>query len=278
MADRRPAMPGRIIAALRTLVRRRAAAMAGRSRRIVTALPAKMELLAAVWIMVVTALAGAKIALAPVPPANLAEFAGPFLVYALIALAPVMAWRLASRAYPENAPVRRLDFHLSALGRWTPVEPHAARTRPEFGPFGLMACLLVGLLLNVPLRSLEFFLAVPAVLDSAPGWTRTVFLIMAGDVIAMSFLYVTCFVMALRGVALFPRMLLATWMIDIMMQLTMASAIAARPDLPPEVAPAMQELLRGNLLKVLVSMGVWLPYLVLSDRINLTYRYRIRSG
>ena len=266
------------MAALGRLVRRRAAEMAGRSRRIVTALPAKMEMLAAGWIVAMTALAGAKIALAPVPPATPTGFAGPFLVYALIALAPVMAWRLASRAYPENAPVRRLDFHLSALGRWTPVEPHAARTRPEFGPFGLMACLLVGLLLNVPLRSLEFFLAVPAVSGNAPGWTHTIFLVMAGDVIAMSFLYVTCFVMALRGVALFPRMLLATWMVDIVMQLAMASTIAAQPDLPPDVAPAVQELLRGNLLKVLVSMGVWLPYLMLSDRINLTYRLRIRMS
>ena len=33
-------------------------------------------------------------------------------------------------------------------------------------------------------------------------------------------------------------------------------------------------LLNGNVHKVLISMLVWLPYLLLSERINITYRQR----
>jgi hypothetical protein len=34
-------------------------------------------------------------------------------------------------------------------------------------------------------------------------------------------------------------------------------------------------MLEGNLKKVLISAAIWLPYLILSDRVNVTYRQRI---
>jgi hypothetical protein len=34
-------------------------------------------------------------------------------------------------------------------------------------------------------------------------------------------------------------------------------------------------MLTGNVKKVLISMALWLPYLLLSTRVNVTYRHRV---
>jgi hypothetical protein len=41
------------------------------------------------------------------------------------------------------------------------------------------------------------------------------------------------------------------------------------------VASALHTLLEGNVKKVLISMALWLPYLLLSTRVNVTYRHRV---
>jgi hypothetical protein len=45
--------------------------------------------------------------------------------------------------------------------------------------------------------------------------------------------------------------------------------------LPGDVAAALQTLLTGNVKKVLISVCLWLPYLLLSTRVNVTYRQRV---
>lgn len=35
-------------------------------------------------------------------------------------------------------------------------------------------------------------------------------------------------------------------------------------------------LIQGNIQKVLLSIAVWPPYLILSERVNLTFRRRLR--
>ena len=40
---------------------------------------------------------------------------------------------------------------------------------------------------------------------------------------------------------------------------------------------ALGSLLSGNVTKVLISAAIWLPYLILSERVNLTYRLRLPS-
>jgi hypothetical protein len=52
--------------------------------------------------------------------------------------------------------------------------------------------------------------------------------------------------------------------------------MAATPDLPIEVAQALQPFVTGNLQKVLISVTLWLPYLLVSRRVNLTFRHRVR--
>ena len=109
----------------------------------------------------------------------------------------------------------------------------------------------------------------------APRWGYLLFGLMAADVIVMSFFYMVCFVMALRTIPLFPRMLLFAWILDIAMQLLIAKTIMATPGVPAQVTAPLHGLLEGNIAKVLISVFVWLPYLILSDRVNVTYRLRI---
>jgi len=47
---------------------------------------------------------------------------------------------------------------------------------------------------------------------------------------------------------------------------------------PAAVAAALQHLLHGNVTKVLISATFWLPYLLLSERVNVTYRSRVSKA
>ncbi|MGN3975107.1 DUF2569 domain-containing protein [Tsuneonella sp. SYSU-LHT278] len=196
--------------------------------------------------------------------------------YALIALAPLAGFVVAAGSFPRGILTAQPSIRLSVYGRWRRLGVIEAQSNPAFGPTGFIASLLVGMLLNVVVRSFEFLVAMPAMGGEAPTWGNRLFMMMAGDVIVMNFFYMVCFVMALRTVPLFPRMLLFAWGLDILLQLFIGSTIVATPGIPAEVARPLHALLEGNIQKVLISAFVWLPYLILSDRVNVTYRRRVR--
>ncbi len=195
--------------------------------------------------------------------------------YILLGAAPIAAFWLADQVFPRGALMQQPEIRLARYGKWQPVNVLAARAHPMFGPTGMMASLLIGMLLNVPVRSLEFLAAVPAMNGNAPLWGQVLLATMTADVVVMNFLYVVCFVAALRCVPWFPRLLLVVWGLDISSQLVMAHIVGATNGLPFGVGQAMGSLLQGNLQKVVISMAIWLPYLILSQRVNLTYRGRI---
>ena len=246
-----------------------------RSRVFVARLPGLVERIIPWWLAAFMALATLRVLLSPSMPETIGQFAEIFVPYALVALSAPLAWRIGMAAFPPDRPTGRLSFSLARFGRWRRIDRLEAQSAPLYGPSGFMASLLLGLLVNVVIRSFEFLLAVPALNSMAPDWARTIFLVMAFDVFAMSFLYVTCFVMALRTVPLFPRMLGLVWMLDLAFQFGIARTVMRHEALPAEVALALSELLSGNLTKVLISIGIWLPYLLMSKRINLTYRHRL---
>jgi hypothetical protein len=140
-----------------------------------------------------------------------------------------------------------------------------------------MVSLLVGMLLNVPVRAAEYLAAMPTLSGSVPPWLSTLHLLMTLDVVLLSSLYTIAFVAALRRVPLFPRLLMAIWLLDIAMQLAIAKFTVAQGGLPPTVATALHTLLDGNVTKVMISVGLWLPYLLLSKRVNVTYRNRVAA-
>lgn len=209
------------------------------------------------------------------PPMLLAELAGSLALYSAIALAPLAGYHLTRRAMLRDrlsAPIPGLS---SLIGRWRPLDPAQARRHPLFGPAGFMASMLIGLLLNVVMRGLEFLIAFPPIGGSGPTWAHSMFVMMAAGTALTSFLYMAVFAMALRSIPLFPRMLVFAWLADLFVQLAIANQLGAMGTVPAQIAEPLSTVLYGNIQKVLISAFVWVPYLTLSDRVNVTYRNRV---
>ena len=272
---------GQIASALRVAVLREMAGwLAGldrRSRGLVAFLDVRMETLIAGWIAVIVALGLAKLALSPLPLHGPTGALTTLLPYLLIAFAPIAGYRVAAGSFPRGLLSAQPAVRLCRYGAWQRVDPLTARQSLAFGSSGFMASLLAGVLLNVPFRSFEFITAIPAIGPGAPAWAQTLMIAMTLDVVVMNFFYMVCFVMALRAVPLFPRMMLFAWAADIALQLGIASTVSTTPGLPASVGSALENLLHGNIQKVLVSAFVWLPYLILSERVNVTFRQRVRA-
>jgi len=248
-----------------------------RSRAIASYLDIRMEQLITIWVVVMALAGAAKVVTAPLAARSPGEAALFFMPYLLVAFSPILGYRVAAGSFPRGLLSAQPAFRFAMFGRWQPLDAVAARRHTDFGPSGFMVSLLVGILLNVPVRTAEFLAAVPAVGTTAPGWAQVLLHMMAFDLIVMNFFYMVCFVLALRSVPLFPRMMLFAWGADLAMQFAIAQQVAAAPGLPAEVAGALQMLLGGNIKKVLISVAVWLPYLLLSERVNVTFRSRCRA-
>lgn len=262
---------------VRVKVNRYAVAAEQRSTVVPRLLERRIDLIAAIWCGTFLSACLAKLLLSPTPihgARDLLEIAIPYLC---IALGPVAGYRLALAAFPAGAVFAQPGTRWSIVGKWRPLPATDARADPAFGPAGFVASLLVGLLLTVVLRSFEFLFAMPALNSHAPAWGAALFRWLAFDIAVMSFFYAVCFIMALRGVPLFPRMLLFVWLLDVVAQLILAHRLGLLTGLPPSVAVALRGVIIGNIWKVLISAFVWLPYLILSDRVNVTYRQRVRD-
>jgi hypothetical protein len=230
--------------------------------------------LGAAWLLVTGALAASRLSRPAAPVHGPSDLAVELVAYALIVLAPILGFLVARAAFVGPLATQQPRFRLALVGRWRKLTHGDAHAFPSFGPVGFMASLLIGLLLNVVIRMLEFFTAVPAMGVHAPQWGQTMFAWMALDVIVTGFFYMVTFVMALRSIPLFPRMLFYAWLLDITMQLLIAERLSAIGGVPPMVVEPLLTLLDGNVTKVLISAAIWLPYLILSERVNVTYRHR----
>ena len=252
-----------------------AASLYRRSLQVPTFLKNRMALVAGLWLLFAAPFALFRLA-TPASPVHGVYDALPILLsYSAIMAAPICGFLLARAAFDDKRARQPLDFHLSFVGKWKRVDADEARSHPFYGPVGFLASLLIGMLLNVVVRSGEFFVAVPAMSMHAPEWGLTLFGLFTFDLVVMNFFYMVAFVMALRSVPLFPRMLLFVWMMDIFMQVLIGFRMAHTPGLPAEVVAPLVALLKGNLIKVLISMTIWLPYLIVSHRVNVTYRSRL---
>ena len=197
------------------------------------------------------------------------------LPYLLLVIAPLLSMGLALHWFRDGHRQPQPATRMARIGRWRDIPLAEAQGHPLYGSSGIMVSLLVGMLLNVPVRGLEYLAAMPALSGPVPTWLSTLHLMMTLDVVLLSSLYTIAFVAALRRVPLFPRLLAAIWAIDLVMQLGIAAAVAGTQGLPPTVAGSLETLLDGNVKKVLISVGLWLPYLLMSKRVNVTYRHRI---
>ncbi len=199
------------------------------------------------------------------------------LPYMMLIVAPFASTLLALKWFADGHRLPQPATRLAVVGRWLTIDRRAAEDHPLYGTSGIMVSLLLGMMLNVPFRALEYLAALPAISGDAPAWLSTLHMAMTFDVVLFSSLYMVAFVAALRRVPLFPRLLAAIWICDVAMQLLIAELVAGTANLPPSVAAALHSLLEGNINKVLISVALWLPYLLLSPRVNVTYRHRVRA-
>ena len=226
------------------------------------------------WLLVAGLASVARIVASPVRgPLD----AGTFAPYFLLILVPFATMVLAMRWFAESDRLTQPVTRLARLGRWRDVSLLEARAHPLFGPGGIMVSLLLGILLNVPVRALEYLVSMPALSGPIPGWLSTLNFLMTLDVVLFASLYTVAFVAALRRVPLFPRLLVAIWIADITMQAVISKIVEGAPDLPTTVATGLHDLLQGNMQKVLISAVLWLPYLLFSKRVNVTYRHRVAA-
>ena len=147
--------------------------------------------------------------------------------YLLMIVAPVVSALLALRWFRDSDTMARPT---TAPGGWlgcTPVSIGEARRHPLYGTTGLMVSLLVGMLLNVPVRAAEYLASSPPLPALMPGWLATLHVMMSFDVVLFTSLYAIAFVAGLRRAPLFPALLMTIWALDLIMQVAIATATAA---------------------------------------------------
>lgn len=246
--------------------------MRARSAALILTIDNRLDAILKYWLLVAGLASAARIAITPhsVPLASFSTFAS----YMLLVVAPFASTLLALRWFADGDLQPQPTTRLARFGRWLPVSRSQAQEHPLYGATGIMVSLIVGMMLNVPVRAAEYMLAMPPIPEAAPRWLSVLHLAMTFDAVVFTSLYMVASVAALRRVPLFPRLLVAIWFADVAMQLATAQMVAST-HVPANVAAALQHLLTGNVKKVLISMALWLPYLLLSTRVNVTYRHRV---
>lgn len=245
-----------------------------RSAALLLSLENRLDRVLQGWLLV-AGLASA-LRIATTPPWAAAHGVLPVVLpYLLLIVAPFASIVLSLRWFRDGHLQSQPGTRLAVAGRWKRVLPNEARAHRLYGTSGIMVSLLIGMLLNVPVRAAEYLVAMPPVGGTVPPWLSSLHLAMTFDVVLFTSLYGIAFVAALRKVPLFPRLLAAIWVADVTMQLATAKLVASAGSVPPEVVQALEPLLYGNIQKVLISVVIWLPYLLLSRRVNVTYRSRV---
>lgn len=245
-----------------------------RSEALILKVESRLDRILQGWLLLAGLGSAARIAAAPPPHA--ADSAFPIVApYVLLVLAPFASTLLALHWFRNGADQPQPVTRLARAGRWRSVSRAEAKAHRLYGTTGIMVSLMLGMMLNVPVRTLEYFAAMPAVGEGAPAWLSALHFALTFEVVAFNSLYMIAFVAALRRVPLFPRLLAAIWLGDLAMQLFTAELVTGAGHLPQGVAAALHNLLAGNVKKVLISMALWLPYLLLSTRVNVTYRHRV---
>ena len=245
--------------------------MNAKSAALLVSIETRLDHLLIGWLIVAGLASAARVAISPLHgPIGTSQL----LPYMLLVLAPASSLALALRWFANGDRLPQPDIRLARLGRWRSVGRSEAMRHPLYGASGIMVSLLLGMLLNVPVRAAEYLATMPALSGHPPQWFTTLHTMMTLDVVLLSSLYVIAFAAALRRVPLFPRLLFAIWLVDIAMQFAIAKFSAATAP-PGQVALALTQLLEGNIKKVMISIAVWLPYLLMSTRVNVTYRHRL---
>ena len=217
--------------------------MRARSASLLITLDNKLDRILFWWLIIAGTASIARIALTPhkLPMAPVSTFAS----YMLLVVAPFASTLLALRWFSDGDLHPQPSIRLARVGRWIPISRQQAQAHPLYGTTGIMVSLLVGMMLNVPVRAAEYFAAMDPLPQAAPHWLSVLHFAMTLDVVLFGSLYMIAFVAALRRMPLFPRLLLVIWLADLTMQLATAQMVSAT-HIPAPVADAVHTLLIGN--------------------------------
>src|SRR3546814_846929 len=183
----------------------------------VAALERGIPTIIAGWVIAASRVCGLRLGMAGIGPDTMRpEIVRGFATYALVVATPEVFLALSLRWF--STPQAQPAFRLARLGRWRDVTAREAMAHPLHGPYGLMFSLLVGILLNVPVRALEFLSAIPPSPSIQPLWLKTLSGLSLADVVIFSAFYTVCFAAALRRNPMFPRLLAAVWLFDLATQ------------------------------------------------------------
>ena len=243
-----------------------------RSATLLLTLENRLDRILQAWLVLAGLACFARVAFSPAPAGGTGLVS--ITPYLLLIIAPFASTLLALHWFADGDRLAQPRTRLARIGAWRPVSLGIAQSHKLYGAGGIMVSLVIGMMLNVPVRAMEFLAAMPPLPAGTPEWLSTLRIAMTFDIVLFSSLYMIAAVAALRRVPLFPRLLAAIWACDLAMQLLTAELVAAHK-LPAAVAGSLQTLLEGNVKKTLISVAIWLPYLLLSTRVNVTYRHRI---
>ena len=138
-----------------------------RSAAILRTLDTRLDRIVIGWLI----LAAAASALRIIPRSMVAPVSvGEVLPYFFLVLAPAASIVLALRWFSDGDRLPQPQFRLARVGRWTSVSRGQAERHPLYGTSGIMVSLLVGMMLNVPVRAAEYLAAMPPVPARAPHW------------------------------------------------------------------------------------------------------------
>ena len=235
--------------------------LSAKSATLLVSLDTRLDRIMQTWLLVAGLACAARIAFSPMNgPIGLDSL----LPYILLILAPFASIVLALRWFADGDRQAQPEIRGPS---GTLEDGDAMRGAASFALWrgrdhGFAACW------NAHQRAfsaLEYLGAMPAITGVVPPWLDILHTMMTLDVVLMSSLYAIAFVAALRHAPMFPRLVVAIWGLDLTMQLVTAELVAGTPGLPVSVAEALHNLLDGNVKKVLISIGLWLPYLLLSS-------------
>jgi hypothetical protein len=244
-----------------------------RSAALLAKLDNRLDRILQWWLVLAGLAAATRISATPhrVPIAGFETFSSYFLLVAV----PVISTLLALHWFSPGHQLQQPTTRLARAGRWIAISRYEAEGHPLYGTSGIMVSLLVGMMINVPVRAAEYLSAMPPMPLAAPSWLSALHFAMTFDAVLFSSLYMVAFIAALRRAPLFPRLLAAIWACDLAMQVGTASLVHHAGHVPPAVVDALTTMLTGNVKKTLISIALWLPYLLLSRRVNVTYRHRV---
>ena len=195
------------------------------SAALLVSLDSRLDGILKSWLLLAGLASAARLASVPhtAPLASLSTFTS----YMLLVIAPLASTLLALRWFSDGHLQPQPATRLARAGRWVQLSRPDAEHHPLYGASGIMVSLLIGMMLNVPMRAAEYLTAMPPLPAIAPRWLSTLHFAMTLDVVLFGSLYMIAFVAALRRVPLFPRLLVAIWVADLAMQMATAKLVTA---------------------------------------------------